>query len=190
VVTVSRSRLLGLVLALLAGGLVLALWPREEPSVQEAITRKIVQMTRAAEQKDIAEVMEGVSERFKAGRGWGKEQVRGVLVAQVLRGQWVRIFHTGLEVTEVSPTRGGFTVKFIFARSEARDLEELARESVVNAWSVEGVFEKEQDGEWRARRATTASGSSSTPPTWSSLWTKRRGGPSSAGSTWRPTPSS
>ncbi len=148
-VTLSRSRVVGLALALLAGGLVLALWPREEPPVQEAITRKIIQMTRAAEKKDVGAVMEGVSERFKSSQGWSKEQVRGVLVAQVLRGQWVRIFYTGLDVTEVSPTQGDFSVKFIFARSEAREVEQLARESVINAWLVEGSFEKEQDGEWR-----------------------------------------
>ncbi|WP_224369307.1 hypothetical protein [Hyalangium versicolor] len=147
--TLSRSRVMGLVLALLVGGLVLALWPREEPSVEEAITRKIVQMTRAAEEKDMGALMEGVSERFKSGQGWSKDQVRGILLAQVLRGQWVRIFHTGLEVTEVSPSKGDFTVRFIFARSEAQELEQLARESVINAWLVEGSFEKEQDGEWR-----------------------------------------
>jgi hypothetical protein len=98
-------------------------------------------------------VMEGVSERFKSSQGWNKQQVRGVLVVQVLRGQWVRIFHTGLEVTEVSPTRGDFSVKFIFARSEAQELDQLARESVLNAWLVEGSFEKEQDGEWRVVQA-------------------------------------
>lgn len=147
--TLSRSRVIGLVLALLVGGAVLALWPREEPSVQEAITRKIVQMTRAAEHKDLGTLMDGVSDRFKSGQGWTKDQVRGILVAQVLRGQWVRIFHTGLEVTEVSPTQGDFSVRFIFARSEAQEVEQLARESVINAWLVEGTFEKEQDGEWR-----------------------------------------
>jgi len=152
-VTLPRSRVIGLALALLAGGLVLALWPNEEPSVEEAITRKIIEMTRSAEEKDVSAVMEGVSERFKAGRGWGKDQVKGVLLAQVLRGQWVRIFHTGLEVTEVSPTRGDFAVRFIFARSEAQELEQLARESVIDAWSVEGSFEKEQDGEWRVVEA-------------------------------------
>ncbi|WP_224246006.1 hypothetical protein [Hyalangium gracile] len=148
-VTLSRTRVVGLVLGLLAGGLVLALWPREEPSVQEAITRKIVQMTRSAEEKDVGALMEGVSESFKSGQGWSRDQVRGILVAQVLRGQWVRIFHTGLEVTEVSASKGDFSVRFIFARSEAQELEQLAQESVMNAWLVEGSFEKEQDGEWR-----------------------------------------
>jgi len=149
VVTVTRSRVVGLVLALLVGGLVLVFWPHEEPPVQEAITRKIIEMTRAAEQKDVSAVMEGVSERFTSGQGWGKDQVKAVMVAQVLRGQWLRIFHTDLEVTEVSPTQGDFSVKFIFARSDAQQLDQLGQDSVLNAWAVEGTFEKEQDGEWR-----------------------------------------
>lgn len=147
--TVTRSRVVGLVLALLAGGLVLVFWPRSEPPVQEAITRKIIEMTRAAEQKDVSGVMEGVSDRFKGGEGWGKDQVKGMLVAQVLRGQWLRIFHTDLEVTEVSPTQGDFSVRFIFARSDAQQLEQLGQDAVLNAWQVEGTFEKEQDGQWR-----------------------------------------
>ncbi|HLL04684.1 MAG TPA: hypothetical protein VK539_29130 [Myxococcaceae bacterium] len=147
--TVTRSRVVGLVLALLAGGLVLVFWPRSEPPVQEAITRKIIEMTRAAEQKDVSGVMDGVSDRFKSGQGWGKDQVKGVLVAQVLRGQWLRIFHTDLEVTEVSPTQGDFSVRFIFARSDAQQLEQLGQDAVLNAWQVEGTFEKEQDGQWR-----------------------------------------
>lgn len=151
--TLPSNRVIGVALALLAAGLVLWLWPAPELTVQEAITRKIIAMTRAAEEKDISGVMEGVSDRFKAGRGLGKDQVKGVLVAQVLRGQWVRIFHTGLEVTEVSPTRGDFSVRFIFARSEATELDQLAKESVVDAWGVEGSFEKEPDGEWRVVEA-------------------------------------
>ncbi len=152
-VTLTRSRVVGVAMALLVAGLVLFLWPREEPPVQEAITRKIIEMTRAAEQKDIGAVLEGVSERFKSGQGWAKDQLRGVLAAQVLRGQWVRIFTTELEVTEVSPTQGDFTVKFIFARSEAEQFEQLAQESVLNAWVVEGTFEKEQDDQWRVVQA-------------------------------------
>ncbi len=151
---VTRSKVVGLVLALLAGGLVLVFWPRSEPPVQEAITRKIIEMTRAAEQKDVSGVMEGVSERFKSGQGWGKDQLKGVMVAQVLRGQWLRIFHTDLEVTEVSPTQGDFSVRFIFARSDAQQIEQLGQDAVLNAWLVEGTFEKEADGEWRVVRAS------------------------------------
>lgn len=150
---VSRSRVIGVALALLVGAGVVLLWPREELTVEEIIKQKITAMTHSAQEKDVAAVMEGVSEGFKGGQGWKKEQVRGVLLSQVLRGQWVSIFTTDLSATEVSPTRGDFTVKFIFHRSKGTELEELTKESVLNAFEVQGAFEKEQDGEWRVVEA-------------------------------------
>jgi hypothetical protein len=153
-VTLSRSRVVGLGLGLLAAALVLFFWPRAEPGVQEAVTRRVVEMTRAAEEKDVGGVMEAVSERFRSDSGaWGKKEVRGVLASQVLRGQWVRIFMTNLEVREVSPTQGDFQARFIFGRSQAEKLEDLAADSVLNAYLIEGTFEKEADGEWRVVRA-------------------------------------
>jgi hypothetical protein len=153
-VTLSRSRVLGVGLALLVAGAVLYFWPRPEPGVQEAITRQVVAMTRAAEEKDVGEVMESVSERFKSdGSGWSKKEVRGVLTAQVLRGQWVRVFMTNLEVHEVSPMQGDFQARFIFGRSQAEKVQDLAATSILNAYLIEGTFEKEDDGEWRVVRA-------------------------------------
>lgn len=152
--TVSRSRVVGVGLALLAAGAVLFFWPRAEPSVQEAVTRRVVELTRAAEDKDLGGVMEAVSERFRSDRGgWGKKELRGVLASQVLRGQWVRVFMTNLEVQEVSPTQGDFQARFIFGRSEAEKVEDLAATSVLNAYLIEGTLEKEADGEWRVVRA-------------------------------------
>ncbi|NTX04214.1 MULTISPECIES: hypothetical protein [Myxococcus] len=152
-VMLSRSKVVGVALALMAAGAVLYFWPRREPGVPEAITRQVITMTRAAEQKDISGVMEGVSERFKTDGGWDNRQVRGVLTGQVLRGQWVRIFTTNLEVHEVSPTQGDFQARFIFGRSQAENLKDLAADSVLNAYLIEGTFEKETDGEWRIVRA-------------------------------------
>jgi hypothetical protein len=151
--TLSRGHVVGLVLALLAAGAVLAFWPREEPGVKEAITRKVVKMTDAAERKDMAELMEGVSDNFQSGEGWNKQQVKGVLVSQVLRGSWVRVFVKDLNVTEVNPSRGDVQMKIIFGRSEADQLENLAQESVLSAYLIEGTFEKQSDGEWRVIQA-------------------------------------
>jgi hypothetical protein len=151
--TLSRGHVLGVVLALLAAGAVLAFWPREEPGVKEAITRKVVKMTDAAERKDMAELMEGVSDRFHSGEGWSKQEVKGVLLGQVLRGNWVRVFVRDLQVSEVNPTRGDVQVKIIFGRSEADQLEHLAQDSVISAYLIEGSFEKEADGEWRVVQA-------------------------------------
>ncbi|CAM4000632.1 hypothetical protein G4177_23015 [Corallococcus sp. ZKHCc1 1396] len=150
---VTRSRVVSGMAALLAAGLVLFLWPREEPGVKDAVTRRIIAMTRSAEEKDVGGVMEGVSERFKTTDGWSRQDVHRILAAQVLRGQWVRIFTTDIQVHEVTPTQADFEARFIFGRSQADKLEDLARDSVLNAYSIEGVFEKEADGEWRVMKA-------------------------------------
>ncbi|QRK04661.1 hypothetical protein JQX13_30990 [Archangium violaceum] len=152
--TLSRGHVLGLVLGLLAAGAVLAFWPQEEPGVKEAITRKVVRMTDAAERKDMAELMDGVSDNFQTDNGWNKQQVRGVLLGQVLRGNWVRIFVRDLQVTEVNPSRGDVQVKIIFGRSQSEELETLAQESVLSAYLIEGTFEKQSDGEWRVVQAS------------------------------------
>ncbi|MCP3097691.1 hypothetical protein LZ198_02240 [Myxococcus sp. K15C18031901] len=152
-VTLSRSRVMGVLLALGVAGAVLYFWPRKQPGVVEAITRQVVTLTRAAEAKNVGGVMEGVSERFKSDSGWSKQDLRGVLTAQVLRGQWVRVFTTHLEVHEVSPSQGDFQGRFIFGRSQAEKLEDLAADSVLNAYLIEGTFEKEEDGTWRVVRA-------------------------------------
>jgi hypothetical protein len=151
--SLSRGHVLGLVLALLAAGAVLFFWPQEEPGVKEAITRKVIQMTEAAERKDMAELMEGVADNFQTGEGWNKQQVKGILLGQVLRGSWVRIFVKDLTVTEVNPSRGDVQMKIIFGRSEADQLETLAQESVLSAYLIEGTFEKQSDGEWRILQA-------------------------------------
>lgn len=150
--TLSRGQVLGLVVALLAAGGVLFFWPQEEPGVKEAITRQVVQMTEAAERKDMAALMEGVSEGFRSGQGWNKQQLKGVLLGQVLQGNWVRVFVRDLQVTEVNPHRGNVQLKIIFGRSQAEALENLAKESVLGAYLIEGAFEQE-DGEWRVVQA-------------------------------------
>lgn len=151
--TLTRAQVAGLLVALVAAGAVLVLWPREEPGVEEAVRRRIVELTSAAERKEMGDLMDGVSERFRSGEGWGRQEVKGVLLARVLRGEWVRIFTTDLEVREVSPSQGDFKVKFIFGRSQAEKLEDLSRDAVLNAYMIEGTFEKEQDGEWRVVKA-------------------------------------
>ena len=151
--TMSRGQVLGVVLALLAAGGVLALWPQKEPGVREAITRRVLQMSDAAEHKDMGELMDGVAESFHSGEGWDKPQLKGVLLGQVLRGDWVRVFVKDLDVNEVDPRHGTVQVKIIFGRSQAEKFENLARESVLSAYLIQATFEKQDDGQWRALTA-------------------------------------
>ena len=143
------GRVLGVVLALVAGGLVLALWPSKEPGVAEAIEGRVRELAQAAEDRDLGELTDGVSERFRSKEGWGKPEAKRVLAAQVLRGEWLSVFVADLDAQEESPTRGTFRAKLLFARSEAQSLEGLARESVTSAYLLEGAFEREADGTWR-----------------------------------------
>nr|WP_153868396.1 MULTISPECIES: hypothetical protein [Myxococcaceae] len=147
------GRVLGVVLALAAAGLVLALWPSKEPGVPEAIERRVRELAHAAEEHDLGELNDGVSERFHSREGWGKDEVRRVFAAQVLRAEWLRVFVADLHAEEASPTRGTFRAKLLFARSEAKSLEGLSRDAVTSAYLIEGTFEREQDGTWRVVEA-------------------------------------
>ena len=148
--TVSRGQVLAVVVALVAAGGVLALWPHPEPGVKEAITRQVLLMTDAAERKDMGPLMDGVAEGFHSGDGWDKQQLKGVLLGQVLRGEWVRVCVKDLDVTEVDPSHGDVQVKIIFGRSGAEKFENLARESVLSAYLIQARFEKQDGKHWRA----------------------------------------
>lgn len=144
-----RPRLLIVALLLVAAAVAFLVWPRGEVPAEEQLRRKAVQLARAAEEKDLAFVMEQVSERFRGAEGLSKQELKGVLAGQLLRGSWVRIFLTDLSVTLTSGTSAEVSAKFIFGRSEAERLEDLAKESVLASYAVEAKAEKEADGEWR-----------------------------------------
>ncbi len=145
----TRSRLVGAGLAVAAALAVLVFWPRNEPTPEEQIRQKVIQMTAAAEEKDLGFIMEQISDRFRGtSPSLSKQELRQLLAAQILRGQWVRVFVRDIDVELRSPTEAWFRGKFIFGRSEADTLERLAAESRIQAYEVEGVLHRE-DGEWR-----------------------------------------
>lgn len=145
-----RSTLLGIVLALAAGALVLFFWPEEELTPEQLIERNVIAMTHAAEQKDVAAVMEHISDRFRGtSQAVSKDDVRRLIAANVLRGTWVRVFVRDIEVRATSATEAEFEGKFIFGRSEADTVEKLAAESQISGYRVTGRVEREADGAWR-----------------------------------------
>ncbi|MGA9520365.1 MAG: hypothetical protein WBV82_02810 [Myxococcaceae bacterium] len=145
----TRSRVVGAALALAAAVAVLVLWPRNKPTPEEQIRQMVIQMTAAAEEKDLGFIMEQISERFRGtSPALSKQELRQILAAQILRGQWVRVFVRDIDVELRSPSEAWFRGKFIFGRSEADTLERLSAESRIQAYEVEGTLEQE-DGEWR-----------------------------------------
>lgn len=147
--TISSTQLVGGVFALLTAGLVLALWPRHPESPEEQIRREVVAITRAAEERKVSEVVDRVSDRFRSADGWDKQELKGVLAAQLLRGSWVRIFTTELKISVTNSTSAEMKGKFIFGRSDAAELKDLARESVLESYEVDATLKKESDGQWR-----------------------------------------
>jgi hypothetical protein len=146
---VTRGRLLAAAVAVAAGGLVWALVARREVPAEELIRRKAVAMADAAERKDVGLVMKQLSERFRTEDGMSRDEVRGYLAAEILRGEWVRVFTANLEVTVTSASTADFRGVYIFGRSQAKLLKDLARESVIGSYEITARVEKEGDGEWR-----------------------------------------
>src|SRR4051812_18250148 len=108
---------------MLAAGAVYALWPKASQDPEEQIRQKVIQMSRAAEKKDLGFVLDQISDSFRSGDGLSKQELKGFLAAQILRGNWVRVFLVDTQVRVLGST-ASFEGKFVFGRSEATRLEE------------------------------------------------------------------
>jgi hypothetical protein len=152
-VTLSGRTVIGTVIALALGGAAWVLWPAGEESPKERIEREVTQMARAAEKRDLGFVMERISPRFRSSEGWGRDDLKGVLAAELLRGEWVRVFVADLDVTVDTPQRAHLKGKFLLGRSDAKTLKELAAQSQVQGYEIDGALELE-GGQWRFLSAT------------------------------------
>lgn len=129
-------------------------WLGAEEAPEERIVRAAVVMARGAERKELGTVMGPVSARFQSAEGWSKEELRGVVLGHLMRGQWVRVFPVDLKAELISPEVGDFSGTFIFGRSATATLADLARSTEMSAYRIEARFEREPDGEWRAVSAS------------------------------------
>lgn len=95
----SRRAVLAVVAAALAAAAVLGLWRpwREPPGDEERIGALFVDAARAVEEKRVGDAMEAVSERYR-GEGLDRRGVKQLLLAQVLRGQWVSVTVAGTRI--------------------------------------------------------------------------------------------
>ncbi len=147
--TVARSRLVAAAVVLIAAALTFGLWTRgSSTGAEELIQQKAIKMARAAEKKELGYIMDQVSDRFTSAEGWQKSDLRAVLAGQLLRGNWVRVFPANLKVTLTSSSTAAFSGKFIFGRSTATSLKDLARESAMSSYAIDAKLEKEGD-EWK-----------------------------------------
>lgn len=136
----SSRNLLGLVLAFGVAGAVYFLWPKEKLSAEDQIRRLVAKTVKAAEDRDPAEVVEALDDKFRGPSGVGKDQVKGLLLQQFFGAQSIVVLNPTLEVTVISPTSGQFKGTFVFARNGA----------AIDASKYEIAADLEKiDGDWK-----------------------------------------
>lgn len=138
--------------ALVAAVAVAGVWStflRPPPPPEELVTQQVVEIARSAEQRKVGPILEKVSSTFHTDTGLGKDELRGILAREVVGGQWVRVFVTEIDPHLVAPDRVEVTARFVFGRSDAKQLKDLARESVLSAYEVTATSQHEADGQWR-----------------------------------------
>lgn len=143
-----RSKWGGLLIAAIVGGAVFFLWPRGARTPEDEIKDLVEEMAQSAEDRDLGGVTDGISERFRAANGMGKQEIRQFIAAQVLRGEFVSVIATNLEVTLVDEATADFQGRFIFGRTEG-DLQAQLQRGGMSAYRIDGQLEREQDGRWR-----------------------------------------
>ena len=62
---------------------------------------------------------------------------------------YMRVFPADIEVRSVSPTRVELTGLFLFSRSRAHALRDLARDTETIGEAIDATAERESDGVWR-----------------------------------------
>lgn len=131
--------------AALAFALVWALWPKEKTTPEAAVRALIARAVDAAERKDPAGVMDTLSGTFTGSGGTSRDEVKGLVVGQLLRGTAPRVLNPRLEVTAQPDGTVAWNGTFVFLRAGEG-------EAQGSRYELDGVAANE-DGHWRITRA-------------------------------------
>jgi hypothetical protein len=115
---------------------------------EEKIREEVRAMAHAAEERRLSDVMEHISPRFHSAEGWDRDEVKGVIATEIMRGAGVKVFVAHLDVSLESDTRAKMKGQFVLGRSDAKTLEDLLGQSQLDAYEIDGELELE-DGDWR-----------------------------------------
>jgi hypothetical protein len=149
-VRLSRAHIFGggvATLAVVALAITVFFPPASKP--EELLKERVVRMARAAEERDASFILQQASSRFRFQDGMNKDDLRGFLMSQFLGARWLRVFIPELEVHLTGPRTAEVSGHFIFGRSRAKALKDLAKDSVLGHYQVDLEAERESDGQWR-----------------------------------------
>ena len=106
------------VLPVLAGFAVVALWPRPKVSPEDQVRAWVAMLVDSAERRDVAALSDALADSFKAG-GMSRQETKQMLAGMLMRsGQGITVLNPSLDVTMESPTSGTFRGTFVFARGQ------------------------------------------------------------------------
>lgn len=148
-----RSKLILLAAGLAVVGLGLWLWPTRAQTPEDRIRHQVEQMAEAAGKRDLGFILEQISEQFAGQGGADKAQLKGILAAQMFRGEFVEVVPLDLEVTLEGESQATFSGKFLFARKAGQDLAAAAEAGSLTGYRIDATLVREADGEWRFRTA-------------------------------------
>lgn len=145
--TVRAAAIAGAVVAAAVAAAVAGRLLRPRPSDEESVRRVFADAARAAEERRVGAVMEGVSERFR-GEDLDREGLRRLVAFETLRGEWRSVVILGTKVS-VEGARAEATVDVALVRGGSggdKLVDSLPSEASLKR--IDAVLEREGDA-WR-----------------------------------------
>lgn len=125
---------------------------RPGPGDEEAIAALFADGARAASERRVSDAVAALSERFRSASGWDRREVKQVVAAQVLRGEWVSVTVAGVR-TAVEGNRARAAVHLVAARSgQGGRLSDLLPHQATGL-RIDAELERE-DGTWKVVAAS------------------------------------
>lgn len=136
----NRRTVVGVGLALAAGGLVYALWPRPQLTPEDEVRALVARAVLAAERRDAAAATEELADGFRGPSGLSKTEVKQLLLGQFFGARQIVVLNPSLDVTVSSPTEASFKGRFLFGRDH--------QVAEATSYEIEAELQKTSDG-WR-----------------------------------------
>jgi hypothetical protein len=147
-----RSLALGVVAAtaLAAGGY--ALWPRHSLSPEDQVRAAVRQMEEGLGSKDVAKVLDQVSEAFHSQTLGNRTELRQLILADVLRGGGFKVVTVQSDVAAEPDGRLRWQGRVAAARAGSGGLATIT-DAELRQFQVAALFAEEQ-GHWRLVEAS------------------------------------
>jgi hypothetical protein len=145
-------KVVGVVLAVGVAALTLKLWPKRQLDPEGQVRAMVAEMVAATEKRDLAAMLEPVAESFKGPGGIGKQELKGIFLSQVMRGNAAGVFNPELEVTMTHDEHAQIRGRFIFVGAKIPG-QPMDPSSALSAYDITAEVVKE-GSVWKFARAT------------------------------------